>query len=44
VKPDGNPVTVRWNSTSVYAQTAGQWKVVHSHWSLTALPCANGTN
>jgi ketosteroid isomerase-like protein len=44
VKPDGKPVTVRWNSTSVYARTAGAWKVVHSHWSLTALPCALGTN
>jgi uncharacterized protein (TIGR02246 family) len=40
VKPDGKPVTVRWNSTSVYARTGGAWKMVHSHWSLTALPCA----
>jgi ketosteroid isomerase-like protein len=44
VKPDGKQVTVRWNSSSVYARTAGEWKVVHSHWSLTALPCAAGTN
>ena len=44
VKPDGKTVTVRWNSTSVYARTGNAWKVVHSHWSLTALPCAAGIN
>jgi len=43
VRPDGTPVTVRWNSTSVYARIGRAWKVVHSHWSLTALPCARGT-
>jgi ketosteroid isomerase-like protein len=42
VNPDGQPVTVRWNSTSVYARSAAGWRVVHSHWSLTALPCAAG--
>lgn len=44
VKPDGKPVTVAWNSTSVFARSAAGWKVVHSHWSLTALPCASGIN
>jgi ketosteroid isomerase-like protein len=44
VKPDGKTVTVRWNSTSVYARTGSEWKVLHSHWSLTALPCAAGIN
>ncbi|MFQ5704988.1 MAG: YybH family protein [Gemmatimonadales bacterium] len=24
----------RWNSTEVYRRTAGQWKVIHSHWSM----------
>src|SRR5918998_406386 len=43
VQPDGKQVTVRWNSTSVYARMGRRWKVVHSHWSLTALPCAKGT-
>ena len=42
VQPDGNIVTVRWNSTSVYARTAGEWKIIHSHWSLTAPPCLRG--
>jgi ketosteroid isomerase-like protein len=41
-QPDGKEVTVRWNSTSVYARTGGRWRMVHSHWSLTALPCAKG--
>jgi uncharacterized protein (TIGR02246 family) len=43
VQPDGKEVTVRWNSTSVYARTGGAWKVIHSHWSLTAPPCLKGT-
>ena len=42
VLPDGKPVTVRWNSTSVYARIGGAWKVIHSHWSLTTPPCAKG--
>lgn len=44
VMPDGQPRTVRWNSTSVYARTNRQWKVIHSHWSLTAPPCLRGIN
>jgi uncharacterized protein (TIGR02246 family) len=42
VQPDGKQVTVRWNSSSVYARLGGQWKVIHSHWSLTAPPGAKG--
>ncbi|HJU66518.1 MAG TPA: nuclear transport factor 2 family protein [Gemmatimonadaceae bacterium] len=42
VQPDGKQVTVRWNSTSVYARMGREWKMIHSHWSLTALPCARG--
>jgi ketosteroid isomerase-like protein len=40
VQTDGRQTTVRWNSTSVYARTGRRWKVIHSHWSLTSLPCA----
>jgi ketosteroid isomerase-like protein len=42
VRPDGQQVTVRWNSTAVYARAGRGWKMVHSHWSLTALPGARG--
>ncbi len=40
--PDGKQVTTRWNSTSVYARIGRRWKVIHSHWSLTAHPSAKG--
>ena len=43
LQPGGTQVTVRWNSTSVYARTGRGWKVIHSHWSLTAPPCLKGT-
>jgi ketosteroid isomerase-like protein len=26
-------VLARWNSTEVYKQINGQWKIIHSHWS-----------
>lgn len=42
VQPDGRQVTVRWNSTSVYARFGREWRVIHSHWSLTAPPCLRG--
>ena len=42
VQPDGKQVTVRWNSTSVYARVGRAWKMIHSHWSLTAHSCAKG--
>mgnify|MGYP003596214536 CR=1 FL=1 len=25
-----------WNTTEVYARLEGEWKIIHSHWSLTA--------
>src|SRR5215471_7380754 len=31
----GQQVTVRWNSTTVYARTQGRWKIIHSHFSYT---------
>jgi ketosteroid isomerase-like protein len=43
VQPDGTQLTVRWNSTSVYARIGREWKMIHSHWSLTAPPCLRGT-
>lgn len=42
LQPDGKEVTVRWNSTSVYARIDGRWQMIHSHWSLTAAPCLRG--
>jgi ketosteroid isomerase-like protein len=33
--PDGKATVARWNSTAVYAQVDGRWKIVHSHWSFT---------
>jgi len=27
--------TVRWNSTAVYADVGGEWRMIHSHWSFT---------
>ena len=39
VQPDGKPSTLNWNSTSVYVRLHGEWKVIHSHWSLRAPPC-----
>ena len=44
VQPDGKHVPIRWNSSSVYVRIGQNWKVIHSHWSLTALPCAKGIN
>jgi ketosteroid isomerase-like protein len=42
LQPDGKEVTVRWNSTAVYARIGGRWQMIHSHWSLTAPPCLRG--
>ncbi len=36
----GEPLAVRWNSTTVYRRTGGEWKIVHSHWSFTT-PATN---
>ena len=34
-RPNGEVVIVRWNSTAVYGQVGGEWKIIHSHWSYT---------
>lgn len=39
-RPTGDTVTVRWNSTAVYARSQGKWSIIHSHWSFTK-PVAN---
>jgi ketosteroid isomerase-like protein len=33
--PDGTERSVKWNSTEVFRETNGVWKIVHSHWSFT---------
>jgi ketosteroid isomerase-like protein len=33
--PNGQPFTVRWNSTAVYERLERTWKIIHSHWSFT---------
>lgn len=34
-RPDGAEMAVaRWNSTEVYRQIDGNWKIIHSHWSF----------
>jgi ketosteroid isomerase-like protein len=40
-RPDGESAVVRWNSTAVYVQIDGRWKIVHSHWSFTQAKPAN---
>jgi ketosteroid isomerase-like protein len=42
-RADGAPQVVRWNTTEAYAQIGGQWKIVHSHFSLTQPPPATPT-
>jgi ketosteroid isomerase-like protein len=32
---DSETVSSRWNSSELYAKINDQWKIVHSHWSLT---------
>lgn len=27
----------RWNATEIYSRMNRQWKIIHSHWSLTAV-------
>src|SRR5258708_38108642 len=39
-RPTGDTLTVRWNSTAVYARANGKWSIIHSHWSFTK-PMAN---
>lgn len=42
ILPDGREVSTRWNSTAVYSRASGAWRVIHSHWSLTTPPSAQG--
>jgi hypothetical protein len=30
--------TTRWNATQVYQRKKDGWRVIHSHWSVTAEP------
>lgn len=30
----GSEGVMHWNATEVYRRSAGQWQIVHSHWSL----------
>ena len=32
---DKGEVISHWNSTEVYFRIDGEWKIIHSHWSLT---------
>ena len=34
----GSEGSRRWNCTEVYRHSDGEWKIVHSHWSLAANP------
>ena len=36
--PTGEAFAVRWNSSTVYRRTNGEWKIIHSHWSFTTPP------
>ncbi len=38
VKRPDREEKVRWNSTEVYRQIDGNWKIVHSHWSYIKPP------
>lgn len=31
----GSEGAMRWNTTEVYRRRDGQWRIVHTHWSLT---------
>jgi uncharacterized protein (TIGR02246 family) len=35
---NGEKCAAAWNSTEVYRLVDGQWRIVHSHWSLTRHP------
>ena len=37
-RPNGDTITVRWNSTEVYGRSRGKWSIIHSHWSFTKPP------
>src|SRR5207248_1881095 len=42
-KSTDRPAPIRWNSTAVYANRSGKWKIVHSHWSFTGAGKASPT-
>jgi ketosteroid isomerase-like protein len=31
----GSEGSMRWNTTEVYRRRNGQWRIIHTHWSLT---------
>ncbi len=31
----GSEGEMRWNATGVYRRRGGQWRIIHTHWSLT---------
>lgn len=33
--PEGSTKEVHWNSTEVYSNIEGEWKIIHTHWSHT---------
>nr|WP_319999243.1 nuclear transport factor 2 family protein [uncultured Draconibacterium sp.] len=34
---ESNDTTALWNSSEIYEKIDGNWKIIHSHWSLVAL-------
>lgn len=34
---ESNDTTALWNSTEIYEKKNGNWKIIHSHWSLVDL-------
>ncbi len=37
----GSEGAMRWNCTEVYQRLDGDWKIVHTHWSLTKVSAAS---
>lgn len=35
---EGSTQEVYWNSTEVYSQINGEWKIIHTHWSKPKTP------
>jgi uncharacterized protein (TIGR02246 family) len=38
----GEKLLTHWNSTEVYGQIDGAWRIVHSHWSFVQHPAIMG--
>ena len=34
---ESNDTTALWNSSEIYQKIEGEWKIIHSHWSLVDL-------